>query len=118
MPYITGTTLTLEEVNIRAVQCMVEVSNDVNGYYYEGDLDEDVFQTHFTEKWNEVKMEKLRKERENRLKECDYIVLSDYPLTDKSAWLTYRQSLRDITEQPCTMDDKGRITINWPAKPE
>jgi hypothetical protein len=40
----------------------------------------------------------LRQRRNSLLSSCDWTVLSDSPLTNKTAWLEYRQSLRDITE--------------------
>jgi len=40
--------------------------------------------------------------------------LDDVPLTDekKAEWETYRQELRDITDQP------DPFNINWPTPPE
>jgi hypothetical protein len=40
----------------------------------------------------------LRQKRNSILASSDWTVLSDSPLTNKTAWLEYRQSLRDITE--------------------
>ena len=46
--------------------------------------------------WVEVLKGKIRKERNQLLKDCDFRVLSDYPNTNKEAWITYRQELRDF----------------------
>lgn len=43
---------------------------------------------------------KARADRNRRLQECDWTQARDVQLVDDSAWTTYRQALRDITEQP------------------
>lgn len=53
----------------------------------------------------------VRKERSNRLAECDWTQLPDSPV-DGTAWLGYRQSLRDITAQESFPWD-----IAWPEEP-
>lgn len=53
-----------------------------------------------------------RNKRDKLLRECDYIVMPDYPKADKSAWETYRQQLRDITEQSGFPE-----SIIWPDPP-
>lgn len=60
----------------------------------------------------EIKSQRIRTDRDMKLKECDYIMMPDYSLTDKSQWEAYRQELRDITEQPGFPDE-----ITWPVKP-
>ena len=55
----------------------------------------------------------LRKQRDNLLKETDWMGVSDFSITD--AWKTYRQALRDITDQ--TPSDTTLSNINWPTKP-
>lgn len=55
----------------------------------------------------------VRNERDRLLKECDYIVMPDYPMADKSAWESYRQILRDITDQVGFPEE-----VTWPTKPE
>jgi len=47
-------------------------------------------------KWKELKKDNMRQERNQLLKDCDFRVLSDYPNTNKEAWITYRQELRDF----------------------
>lgn len=58
--------------------------------------------------------ENVRNERNQLLLECDWTQLSDSPLTaeKKTEWQSYRQELRDITNEP---DPKNII---WPTKPE
>jgi len=46
--------------------------------------------------WVEVLKGKIRKERNQLLKDCDFRVLNDYPNTNKEAWVLYRQQLRDL----------------------
>ena len=47
-------------------------------------------------KWEELKKDNMRKERNQLLKDCDFRVLNDYPNTNKEAWELYRQTLRDF----------------------
>ena len=57
------------------------------------------------EKWTAV-----RRDRDNRLAETDYLALSDSTLA--SNMKTYRQSLRDVPE-----DNSDPDKISWPSKP-
>ena len=52
----------------------------------------------------------LRVERNNRLAETDYLALSDQTMS--SDMTTYRQALRDITDNYSNLDD-----VVWPEKP-
>ena len=56
--------------------------------------------------WQEV-----RNRRTRLLQESDWTQLPDVPLATKEAWATYRQALRDITEQP------DPFNIAWPTPP-
>ena len=59
----------------------------------------------------------LRSKRNALLASCDWTVLSDSPLseTEKTAWLEYRQDLRDITEG---LDTEAKVkTVVFPDKP-
>ena len=58
-------------------------------------------------------MEDLRAKRNNLLKETDHYALSDQTLSDDMR--TYRQSLRDITNNLNTVEDVNSVT--WPTKP-
>ena len=55
----------------------------------------------------------LRRERNSKLTETDYLALSD--VTMSSAWTTYRQALRDITSGVDTVEKAENVT--WPTKP-
>ena len=59
------------------------------------------------------RMVDLREKRDALLEKTDYMGNSDVTLTD--AWKTYRQALRDITDQ--TPSDNALSNINWPTKP-
>lgn len=52
-----------------------------------------------------------RAQRDQMLAACDWTQVSDAPV-NKVAWATYRQALRDITEQAGFPSQ-----INWPQKP-
>jgi hypothetical protein len=63
---------------------------------------------------NNRKAESIRSERNTFLLLSDWTQLNDAPLndTEKTAWATYRQELRDITDQA------GFPTnITWPTEP-
>ena len=74
---------------------------------------EEAISQKMTELQNAEPMKLLRKERNLRLSETDYMALSDVTMSD--AWKTYRQALRDITSQ--TPIDDALSNINWPSKP-
>jgi hypothetical protein len=59
------------------------------------------------------RMVDLRQKRDALLAETDYMALGDVTLSD--AWKTYRQALRDITDQ--TPSDDVLSNITWPTKP-
>lgn len=53
-----------------------------------------------------------RKERDRLLLACDWAVLPDAQ-TERTAWETYRQALRDVPEQA-----EFPYTIDWPERPK
>lgn len=53
----------------------------------------------------------LRRERNNRLAQCDWTQLPDSP-ADSAVWATYRQELRDLTEQA-----SFPVEVTWPVEP-
>jgi hypothetical protein len=60
-------------------------------------------------------MSSLRQRRDALLKSSDWVMMSDSPIADKSAWQTYRQELRDITDGLATVDDVNAVV--FPNKP-
>ena len=58
-------------------------------------------------------MDTLRTNRNRKIAETDYLALSD--VTMSSAWTTYRQALRDITNGVDTVEKAENVT--WPTKP-
>lgn len=66
----------------------------------------------------QLKLQKIREERNQRLQESDWTQLNDVNLneTDRVSWATYRQSLRDLTESISTLSDVDNL--QWPIKPE
>lgn len=60
---------------------------------------------------NIVYSEKVRIKRNKLLAQSDWTQVADAPV-DQAAWATYRQALRDITEQ-----DGFPISVDFPAEP-
>jgi hypothetical protein len=54
----------------------------------------------------------VRQQRGEKLKDSDWTQLAD-STANKTAWATYRQALRDVTQQ-----SGFPWTITWPAQPE
>lgn len=85
--------------------------------YIDGEVPEDV--THFIDGVFLVQKseEELRSlamiQRAGLLLETDWTQLPDVPLATKTAWATYRQQLRDITDQP-----NYPFEIEWPESPD
>lgn len=64
-------------------------------------------------KWAELKIEEMRKKRNELLKESDFKFVSDYPHSSdekKQEWLSYRQLLRDF---PSIWEED----MEYPTKP-
>ena len=59
----------------------------------------------------------LRQRRNNLLLACDWTQGEDSPLTTekKAEWQTYRQALRDITDNYVNLSNKEDVV--WPTKP-
>ena len=60
-------------------------------------------------------MSSLRQRRDALLKSSDWVMMSDSPIADKTAWQTYRQELRDITDGLASVDDVNAVV--FPNKP-
>ena len=72
---------------------------------------------------NAEPMRLLRAERNKLLAACDWVVLTDSQLTTskKTAWKTYRQSLRDLPASSSpTLDSDGNLdmsSVTFPTEP-
>jgi hypothetical protein len=60
----------------------------------------------------DAKATEVRVERNNKLTITDWTQIADAPV-DKTKWVTYRQALRDVTQQ-----SGFPWTITWPTQPE
>ena len=60
-------------------------------------------------------LEQLRAERNAKLAETDWLITmhKEKGTNIPTAWKTYRQALRDITDSATSLDD-----VSWPEKPE
>ena len=59
----------------------------------------------------ESQWSKVRSQRDTLLSSCDWTQLPDVALSNKTEWATYRQKLRDITDQT------NPYNIIWPEAP-
>jgi hypothetical protein len=71
--------------------------------------------------WNwdsAIILNEVRLERSRKLFECDWTQMPDSPLnaTDKALWATYRQELRDITDN-LSGDETCVEDAPWPIQP-
>lgn len=68
----------------------------------------------------EARFERLRAERDRRINETDYLMTSDYPLSDEKRALVsaYRTALRDLPEQTGAPWDGGESETPWPVMPD
>ena len=64
-----------------------------------------------------ISAETLRGLRKSKLKNSDWTVMPDTPLSDskKTEWVTYRQALRDITDGVDT--EEKALAVTWPTAP-
>ena len=92
---------------------VVEVTPTLSGSVYVQtyqilDADETTINTR-----KEIKWEEIREQRNQLLSECDWTQFQDSPITGSklTEWQTYRQQLRDITNQ------SNPFEISWPTKP-
>ena len=75
------------------------------------EVDRDTFMKAYNQLW----LERLRLERNKRIKQTDYLATIDAPLTTpekKQEWLDYRQALRDL---PSVTEDP--LNPVWPLVP-
>jgi len=62
----------------------------------------------------------LRQKRNQLLAATDWRATVDYPSSDQTEWLNYRQALRDFPETADPqLDENGQLTnVIWPLSPE
>ena len=67
----------------------------------------------------EARFERLRTERDRRIAATDYLLMTDYPISeeDKATVQTYRQALRDLPAQEGAPWDGGEEETPWPQVP-
>jgi len=69
--------------------------------------------------WNDGAFDRaiadLRQRRNSLIASSDWVMMSDSPIADKTAWETYRQALRDITENLTTVEQVQ--AVEFPTKP-
>lgn len=86
--------------------------------FTDAELDQwEIDNAYFSKKTIRDAVDKIRSKRDGLLNSSDWTQLPDVPMTDqqKTAWQTYRQALRDITDRANFpwLDD-----ADWPVKPE
>jgi hypothetical protein len=82
----------------------------IDGIYYktwvQTDASEEEINYRIQSKWEDIRIQ-----RNELLTECDWTQLSDISTEIKNLWSSYRQDLRDITNQ------SNPFNIEWPVKP-
>lgn len=65
-------------------------------------------------------LERLRAERDRLLRDSDWAMLPDAPLTaeQRAEWAAYRQALRDLPQQAADRDPREVIPPRPPRRPE
>ena len=93
---------------------VVEVTPTLSGSVYVQTYEVTDADEYTIEVRHEVKWEEIRETRNSLLSECDWTQFQDSPITGSklTEWQTYRQSLRDVTNQ------ENPYNITWPTKPE
>lgn len=70
---------------------------------------------------DQMAMDEFRKQRNERLAECDFVTLRAYSqgVPVPTEWATYQQQLRDLPDQQtATFGPTGDLVgVTWPAKP-
>lgn len=91
-------------------------------YTGEGELnDEVVFQLHEKRFRPHLAKIMMRRFRDSRLWDSDYMAYTDYPHTFTQAWKDHRQALRDVPQNNPSpdLDDNGDlINVVWPETPD
>tara|TARA_Y100000389_G_C17239452_1_gene402314 strand:- start:1 stop:390 length:390 start_codon:yes stop_codon:yes gene_type:complete len=79
------------------------------------------FEAKFQELIDAQPLIELRVQRNRLLKQTDFLTVPDFPYPSeniRTAWLAYRQKLRNITatETP-SLDEKYQLVVTWPTPP-
>ena len=94
-----------------------EIVLDANDSDITSTIDMDAVETKAAELLTAQNLIDLRKERNLRLQETDWVVIKEREeggsVSNFADWKTYRQALRDITDSATSLDD-----VTWPEKPE
>lgn len=65
--------------------------------------------------------QKLRKERDTKLKKTDFLATQDFPFPSneiRTAWHTYRQQLRDLPiSHTAHLNSDDELVVDWPKPP-
>ena len=88
-----------------------EIVLDANDVDITSTIDMDAVEKKASELLIEQNLIDLRKERNKKLAETDWMCFPDSP-TMSDEWKKYRQELRDITKIYKTLDE-----VKWPTKP-
>ena len=81
----------------------------------------EAFEAKFQELLDAQPLNELRVQRNQLLKQTDFLTVPDFPYPSediRSAWIAYRQKLRNITatETP-SLDEKYQLVVTWPTAP-
>ena len=91
----------------------------VNGEQIQLTAEEEAQRDAEEQAWNDGAFDRamanLRERRNRLLAECDWVMISDSPIADKTDWQTYRTDLRDITEGLTTVEEVNAVV--FPTKP-
>jgi hypothetical protein len=113
--------LTMENANLI---CGYQSDDDIEEYYESITTPKKLPTADFVNLVNvEVQKEYLKQLREGRTKRItatDFLMVSDFPYPSieiKTAWLNYRQALRDLpaTHSTPQMNENHKFVFTWPA---
>ena len=113
----------LQTLSSFGIDCLHNVTQDASGMFVfpEGSsITTEEFKKRFDEIEKDYSINKLRIERNNLLKDCDWTMIPDVNLENKDEWILYRQVLRDLPEtNPIVNTDINGNIIDYvfPEKP-
>tara|TARA_B100001769_G_scaffold138535_1_gene108376 strand:- start:730 stop:1104 length:375 start_codon:yes stop_codon:yes gene_type:complete len=111
----------LKSYNIKPFSFSGDTAEEIyNGMsWYDNEVpDRDEFLSKVEEETKTYLMELLRKQRNVKLSECDWVMMSDVTLDNIEEWKTYRQALRDLPSQVAPTDeDIDKLLPRSPNEP-